>query len=114
MAMSAIYGAGANVVMNIAFVYLIGIQGATIATVISSFIIYWVRKRAVSDEIRIEGYRIALITWFLLCIQAVFEIYTPFWWAEIILMIVMLALNWNGIKQILSMGKSMLHRRSNK
>lgn len=111
MAMSAIYGAGANVVMNIAFVYLIGIQGATIATVISSFIIYWVRKRAVGEEIQIKGYGIVLITWLLLCIQAVFEIYTPFWWAEVILMIVMLVINWNGIKQILSMGKSMFHRR---
>ena len=114
MAMSAVYGAGANIVMNIAFVYLIGIQGATLATVISSFIIYWVRKRAVGDEIRIESYGIVLITWALLCVQAVFEIYTPFWWAEIIVMILMLAINWNGIKKILSMGKNMLHGRSNK
>ena len=111
MAMSAVYGAGANVVMNIAFVYLMGIQGATIATVISSFIIYWVRKRAVGNEMQIQGYGIVLITWAMLCIQAVFEIYTPFWWVEIILMIVMLGINWNGIKQILSMGKSMIHRR---
>ena len=111
MAMSAVYGASANVVMNIAFVYLIGIQGATIATVISSFIIYWVRKRAVGNEIRIEGYGIVLVTWVLLCVQAIFEIYTPFWWAEVVVMILMLAINWSGIKQILSMGKSMLHRR---
>ena len=111
MAMSAVYGAGANVVMNIVFVYLIGIQGATVATVISSFIIYWVRKRAVGDEIQIEDYRIILITWLLLVIQAVFEIYTPFWWVEVILMIVMFTINRNGIKKILSMGRSMLHRR---
>lgn len=111
MAMSAVYGAGANVVMNIAFVYLIGIQGATIATVISSFIIYWVRKRAVGNEIRIEGYGIVLITWLLLCGQAVLEIYTPFWWAEVVLMAVMLMLNWNGIKGILKVGKSLVRRK---
>lgn len=110
MAMSAVYGASANVVMNIIFVYLIGIQGATIATVISSFIIYAVRKRAVGNEIKINGYGIVLITWGLLCVQAVIEIYTLFWWAEIVLMLLMLILNRNGIKQILIMVKSMIHR----
>ncbi len=110
MAMSAVYGAGANVIMNIAFVYLIGIQGATIATVISSFIIYLVRKRAVGDEIKIEGYRIVLISWALLCIQAVFEIYTPYWWAEVIVMVTMLVMNWNGIIDMLRIGKNLIHR----
>lgn len=114
MAMSAVYGASANVILNIVLVYFIGIQGATIATVISSFIIYWVRKKAVGDEIKIENYVIVLITWALLCGQAVLEIYTPFWWAEVLMMIVMLVINWNGIKQILIMGKSMLHGRLNK
>lgn len=111
MAMSAVYGATTNVVMNIVFVYLIGIQGATIATVISSFIIYWVRKRAIGDEIKIDGYGIILITWLLLCIQAIFEIYTHFWWIEIIIMILMLTLNWNGIKRLLNMIKGTLHHK---
>lgn len=100
IALSAIYGAGANIIMNIAFVYLIGVQGATIATVISSFIIYAVRKRAVAGDIRIDGYGVVLITWVLLCVQAVIEIYTTFWWTEIILMIVMLALNRKGIAEM--------------
>lgn len=103
MAMSAVYGAIVNLVMNIVFVYLIGIQGATIATVISSFIIYWVRKKAVGDEIKIDGYGIVLITWLLLCMQAMFEVYTHFWWVEIIIMMLMLTLNWNGIKRLLNM-----------
>lgn len=110
MAMSAVYGASANVIMNIAFVYIVGIQGATIATVISSFIIYWVRKRAVGDEIKIEGYRIVLITWMLLCIQAVFEIYTPFWWVEVIVMFTMLVMNWNKTREMLRIGKNLIHR----
>lgn len=111
MAMSAVYGASANIVMNIAFVLLIGIQGATIATVISSFIIYWVRKKSVGNEIIICGYGTILITWGLLCVQAIFEIYTSLWWAEIILIVIMLAINWNGIVNILKKSKSfLLHR----
>lgn len=114
MAMSAVYGASANVILNIALVYYIGIQGATIATAISSFIIYWVRKRAVGDEIKIECYGIMLLTWGLLCVQAVIEIYTPFWWMEIILIIGIIVLNIKEIKRIASMGMQMLKGRINK
>ena len=102
MAMSAIYGAIANVFMNILYVWLIGIQGATIATAISSFIIYCVRKKAVGDGIIIKGYGIVVFTWALLCVQALFEIYTPFWWCELILMAIMLIINMNTIKDLWS------------
>ena len=102
MAMSAIYGAIANVFMNILYVWLIGIQGATIATAISSLIIYCVRKKAVGDGIIIKGYGIVVFTWALLCVQALFEIYTPFWWCELILMAIMLIINMNTIKDLWS------------
>ncbi len=108
MAMSAVYGASANVIMNISFVYLMGIQGVTIATVISSFIIYEVRKKAVGNGIRIENYRLVLITWCMLCVQAVFEIYTPYWWGEFIIIFLISVLNWNDIKKILIEGKSLI------
>lgn len=76
MAWSAVYGIGGNIVMNVVLVYLIGIQGATIATAISSLIIYLVRKRAVGQNIQIRNYKKAvLLTWGLLCLQAVIEIY---------------------------------------
>ncbi|MBQ9610337.1 MAG: polysaccharide biosynthesis protein [Lachnospiraceae bacterium] len=110
MAMSAVYGASANVVMNILFVNLIGVQGATIATVISSFIIYWVRKIEVGDEIKIEGYSTVLITWFLLCVQALIEIYTSLWWLEVVVMGLILIINWTVIKGIIQMGILILKR----
>ena len=112
MAMSAIYGASVNIVSNVVLVVLLGIQGVTIATVISSFIIYWVRKRAVGNEIKIEDYGTVLVTWMLIFVQAVLEIYTPFWWAEMILMSLMLFLNWSEIKQMLTMVRSFIHRRT--
>jgi len=110
MMWSAIIGAGANIIMNIVFVYFIGIQGATIATVICSYIIYVVRKVAVGKEIKIDGYGVVLFTWALLCVQAVIEIYTLFWWAEAIIMFIMLVLNWNKILAILKIGKNVIHK----
>lgn len=111
MAMSAVYGAIANVIMNFSLVYLVGIQGATIATAISSFIIYYVRKKAVEKDIKAKGYRIVLITWSLLFLQAVIEIYSTFWWIEVILMAVMLVINWRPITDMFIFGSSIFKRR---
>ena len=110
MAMSAVYGASTNLILNIVLVYLIGIQGATIATAISSLIIYEYRKRAVGHNIRIKQYNTVLLTWVLLWLQAVLEIYTPFWWIELLLMFIMLLLNWSGLKQIIMICNSLIER----
>ena len=93
MALSAIYGASVNLVLNIFLFWLMGVQGATIATAISSFIIYQVRRSSIKDQIKVERYGVVLATWSLLCFQAFVEIYTPFWYVEVILMAVMLWLN---------------------
>lgn len=111
MAMSAVYGAAANIIMNFLFVWLVGIQGATIATAISSFIIYYVRKRAVGSSIFVDKYWIVLLTWIFLCIQALFEIYTPFWWAEVIMMAIMLVINMNTFKKLWSFSVSFINRK---
>ena len=100
MALSAVYGAGTNVVLNIILVYLVGIQGATIATVISSFIIFAVRKKAANNEIKIEGYSVILISWMILGIQATLEIYTRLWWTEVILVIAVVLLNRKEIGEL--------------
>ena len=104
MMTSAIYGATANIVMNIGFVYLMGIQGATIATLLASCIIYIVRKKAVNRTIVITDYWVVVLNWLLLVIQAVFAIYTSFWWAEAILMAVMLFLNWKQLREVIALG----------
>lgn len=100
MAKSAVYGASVNLILNILFVYFIGAQGVTVATVIASYVIYQIRKVAVGKDIIIENYRYVIITWILLCIQASTEIYTDFWYVEILLMIVMFFLNYSNIRKI--------------
>lgn len=103
MAISAVYGAGVNLILNITFVYLIGAQGVAIATVIASFIIYQVRRSAVGNDIKIEKYGIIIITWLLLCLQAVVEVYTSLWIVEMVIMVVMLIINIEEIKKVIFM-----------
>lgn len=112
MAMSAVYGVGVNLVLNIAFVYFAGAQGVTIATAIASFIIYQVRKNAVGSDIKIEKYNIVIITWVLLCLQAALEIYTSLWIVEAVIMIAMLVLNFDNMKNVSLIIRNMIKRRT--
>lgn len=101
MARSAIYGAGTNVFLNIILVYLMGAQGAAIATAISAFIIYYVRRRAIGEGLEIKNPMVFLTMWLLICLQALLEIYTSFWIAEIVIVIVILMMNYRLVKQSL-------------
>lgn len=102
MMWSALIGAVANIILNIALVYIIGIQGATIATVICSYIIYVVRKIAVGKDITIERYSTILLTWLLLSAQATVEIYVGKWWIEVFIMIVLLIINAPTLKKLMA------------
>lgn len=106
MMWSALIGAGANIVMNIVFVNFIGIQGATIATVICSSIIYVVRKKAVGKAIQIDGYVCVLITWGMLCVQAIVESYLSNYFIEIAIMGILLVINAKFMKKIILVSKS--------
>lgn len=106
MMWSALIGAGANIIMNVMFVCFIGIQGATIATVICSYIIYVVRKVAVGNEIKIDGYGIVLLTWGLLCVQATVESYLSNYTLEAVIMTVLLVINIKAMKRLLTIEKT--------
>lgn len=103
MALSAIYGALVNILLNFILIYFIGIQGATIATMISSFIIYIFRKISVKNELLIESYWKILLTWFLLVIQAIIEVYKSNLFLEIIIVGALLLLNYSVLKDALLM-----------
>ena len=106
MAMSAFYGATTNLVLNVVLVSMFGIQGATVATVIASYIIYAVRNHAVLNELKIKSYKEIMFTWILLCVQGGIEIYVSCWAIEIILMVIMVWINWKTIcKLCCSVGK---------
>ena len=100
MMWSAVFGAIVNIFANLLLVYLIGIQGATIATVICSWIIYVIRKKAVGEDIIIDDYKAILITWIMLCVQAVIEIYTLGYWLEVVVIAGLIMLNYKTLKSL--------------
>ena len=93
MAISALYGAIANIFLGVILVTTIGVQGACVATVISSTIIFYSRKKNVNSDIVINDYTKIIITWILLCVQASLEIYSPIWWIELIIILSLLIIN---------------------
>lgn len=101
MAKSAIYGAGTNVFLNIVLVYFMGAQGAAIATAVSAFIIYYVRKRAIGDGLEIKNPIVFWLMWLLVCLQALLEIYTSLWIVEILVVMMIMIMNYRLIKQTL-------------
>lgn len=107
MAIAAFGGAGVNVVLNIALVYLMGIQGATIATVIASYIIYIIRKRATGDAVVSAKYKWIMTSWGVLCIQAACEVWIHNYLITGLLFVVMLFIY---RKSILSVGRKLLKR----
>ena len=82
VAKSAIWGLVSNFVLNICFIYEIGVQGATIATVFSSFVIYAVRKKEIGNEVIFKNYGKTLSAWGLLCLQSVLEIFSVSKWLQ--------------------------------
>lgn len=69
-AKSTLYGAIANLVLNIILVYFIGAQGAAIATALSNIIIYLVRRKAIGNMLYGKYYKKVIFSWLLLMLQA--------------------------------------------
>lgn len=99
MMCSAIVGAIVNAVLNIMLIFLIGVQGATVATMISSFTIYIVRRYGIGDDILIEDWY--WCTWILLIVQATIEVVSGNRFMELIVCVIMLIINWENVKYVM-------------
>lgn len=75
VAKSTIIGGIINVILNIALLYAMGSIGVAVATMISSFIILFIRYRSLDGVISKESYRKSCWLWLLLSIQAVCEVF---------------------------------------
>lgn len=111
MAVSAIVGTVVNVILNIVLVYFIGIQGATIATAISSFVIYEIRRKSVGDALEIPDYYRLICMWILLTGQALLNCYTNLWYLESLILAAVFLLNLSTAKKVLQMLKSYLYQK---
>lgn len=99
MMWSAIIGVIFNAIFNIVLIYLIGIQGATIATMGSSLIIYLIRRYGANKDIVI--YDNYWVTWILLIIEASVEICLGNYIIELIIIGIVLIINKNLILEVI-------------
>ena len=103
MAKSAVLGSVSNTVLNILLIWTIGLQGATIATAISSLIIYVSRKRFIKRNLSKNVCQVAYVSWFILALQAVAECYFMNYWASISLFILTCIVNRRCLINMVSM-----------
>lgn len=101
LGVSTFFGASINVVLNILFVYAIGPQGATIATLISSFAIYEFRSRALVGKITYERKHVMGLSWLLLIVQAIVMIYLENYLLQLVIICVYLFLYHRDIKKLI-------------
>ncbi len=112
LGVSSLIGTVSNVVLNIAFVLLIGPQGAAIATVIASFIIFVLRKKALNSQIAFVSYGKDCLSWIVLVLQAICMVYVSWIYPQFIFLIVFVVINRNDIKELLYNVKGILSHRS--
>lgn len=89
---STIYGGIVNIILNIVLLYCIGPQGVSIATAISSFVIFYVRYHGLGGIIERKNLRRILMLWLLLIIQSAAELLG---WYGAELLILAMAFIWN-------------------
>lgn len=106
MMWSAIIGAAINLVLNLGLIPLIGTQGATIATVASSLVIYVVRRYGVGKDIIITDKYYWL--WILLMAQAIIEVTIGNRIAELGLCVLMILVNRKSVVNVLSIAKNIV------
>lgn len=85
MALSAFYGAITNVILNFVLIYFIGVQGAAIATAVSSFVIYFCRRKAIGQEVYLRSS--FYLSWVLICVQSFLMIYGNHYFIQLILIL---------------------------
>ncbi len=120
LAVISLVGIVANVGLNILFVYLMGTQGAVIATVASTFVIYILRKIVLGKAYSTSADLIVHLSFIILCVQSCMLIYFEHKLAMIVnaglfvLMVMIYALVWRkpllkGLKAFLRWGRRVLH-----
>ena len=101
MAASAVGGIIANIVCNIIFVQIWQIQGAILATVISSLVIYIIRIIVVEDLVEKRVKYPVYVTWIILMCMAIIEVKYQQTGIELVLFIIIIIANRKIINKIL-------------
>lgn len=111
LGVSSLLGAVVNIALNIVLIFGIGVQGAAVATAISSYIIYASRKVAVGNKIVIKEYWKVWFPWLLIVFQAIISIYIGDWRQELLLILIYIFVS---IKDILYVAEKALRMKNGK
>lgn len=74
IAKSTIYGAMVNLLLNVLLISIYGVQGAAVATAVSSLIIFLYRKKAAGQVLNDSRYKLILFSWVVITAQALLMI----------------------------------------
>lgn len=110
MAKAAICGALVNIALSAILVYLMGVQGAAIATMIASFVIYFVRHKELGFILKNKSHKCNIISWILIILQSVVAIYTKWYIVQIAIIIVMIIVYNRQMKSILEKALSIVKK----
>ena len=107
MAKAAIIGSIFNLALNVVLIKLIGVQGAAIATAISSFVIYFVRWWYARDLLESRIYPKLYGSWILVSISALAEILFNGCLVQIIVIVLLLRMHrvqickiWRAVRKV--------------
>lgn len=107
---SSLAGAVVNIILNFVLIKLMGVQGAAVATAVSSYVIYLLRKIAARDNIQIDNSWKVYCSWALIVTQALVCIYTGSIIAELVLIAAFMIINRSEIKTLSLKMLSIRHR----
>lgn len=112
MARSALGGIIVNIFLNYILLKTIGIQGVTIATAVSSFCMYIIRKISIRNVINTKDSVAFYLSLLLLSGLAITEILLQNYIIEIVLLLLMLACNYKQISGMISKSKSLFKEKN--
>ena len=107
---SSLAGAVVNIILNFVLIKLMGVQGAAVATAVSSYVIYLLRKIAARDNIQIGSSWKIYCSWALIITQAIVCIYTGSIITELVLIAAFMIINLAEIKALSLKMISIRHR----
>ena len=93
MAKAAVAGSIVNLIFNIVLIKFMGVQGAAIATAISSFVIYFVRWWYARELLERRIYRKLYLSWIAIIISATAEILSLKYFVQVIALLMIIIIN---------------------
>lgn len=98
---STVVGGGINIFLDILLTSKIGIQGATIATLFSTVVVFFIRYLTSGKVIKYKKQYLVYLTWIVLVVQATINIYFHCFLFDLISLFLIIFINFNVISRVI-------------